>query len=255
MTDSLRLEELTREEVRELAADATVLVPVAATEQHGPHLPLQTDSLIGEAVAFRAATAAAAHVPIVVAPLLPYGYSAHHLFACAMSLTSATFLSVVNDLADSLAVSGFRRLFFLTSHGGNTECVRLLAKDVVTRHDVAVAGCAYWEVAESAARGAGVEELGFFPGHAGGFETSVMLALAPDRVRLDRLPREDPSPLPFARRVVAPGLMLQKAGEWPRIGGYSDAPIHATAEAGHRLLGAIAGAVSQAIVAFHREAF
>lgn len=255
MSATIRLDELTREEVRELAPHATVVLPTAATEQHGPHLPLRTDHAIGEAIVLRAAEKAASSIPVVVAPALAFGNSGHHLFACAMSLTSSTFLSVLNDLADSLVISGFRRLFFLNSHGGNDECVKLLTRDLVLRHNVAVAACAYWEVGDAAAKKAGVMELGYFPGHSGGFETSIMMAIAPELVRANRLPQHSPDPPPIWRRIDAAGLTVQKAGEWEHIGGYSDAPTKASAEAGHRLLTAISDAVAEAMVAFHQAAF
>lgn len=252
MAHALRLGELTREDVRELASRATVILPTASTEQHGPHLPLNTDTLIGEAVALRAAELASAEVPVVVAPVLSVGISGHHLFSCALSLKSSTYLAMLNDVADSLITSGFKRLFVLNSHGGNDECVKLLAKELVLRHEVAVAAGGYWEMGESAIRNADGEQVGRLPGHSGGFETSLVMALAPELVRRDRMPVDDPQPPAIFARGIAKGLMVQKYGEWARTGGYTDAPSKASPEAGKILLEAISGAVASAIVAFHR---
>ncbi len=254
MATVLRLNELTREEVLGIAPRATVVLPVASTEQHGPHLPLLTDCALGETIALRSVEHASKRIPVLLAPVLPFGNSQHHLFACALSLRSTTLLAVLNDLADSLVASGFKRLFVLNSHGGNDECVKLLAKDLVLRHDVAIAACSYWEVGEASAKEVGAAELGAYPGHAGGFETAIMMAVAPSLVRQSRLPREVLDPPAVWSRKVAPGLVIQKAGEWERIGGYSDAPTKATPQLGAKLLDAISLAVGEAIVAFHNLA-
>ncbi len=255
MANRLWLNELTRDEVRALAPEATVVLPVASTEQHGPHLPLKTDSSLAEAVAAGATRIAAERVPVVVAPVMPFGSSHHHLVFCALSLRSSTLIAVLNDLADSLAGAGFRRIFLLNAHGGNDEVVKLLAKDLVLRHPIAVAACSYWQAGEAAARATGAMELARFPGHSGAFETAMMMAVEPDLVRTDRMPAESPDPPAISARGIAPGLMVQKAGEWERTGGYTDAPTKATPEAGKSLLEAISRAVADAIVAFHREAY
>src|SRR3712207_8760883 len=74
-----RLAELTREELRRRLPDATVVIPIGATEQHGPHLPLMTDHLMAETIALRAAGLVPPDVDVLVAPVLPFGCSSHHL--------------------------------------------------------------------------------------------------------------------------------------------------------------------------------
>lgn len=246
----MNLQDLTRERVAGIAPTATVVLPTAAIEQHGPHLPMSTDTRIVEAIAGAAAGTASTEVPVVVAPTVCFGSSHHHLFAAALSLRSDTFLRVLNDLADSLVDSGFRRIFLLNGHGGNDECVRLLAKDLVLRAPVSVAACSYWEVAADAIRQTGVPTL--FPGHAGWFETSLMLAIAPQLVDRQAFPAQGPTPAPISSRSIARGLTVQKHGEWRRIRGFSDAPVGASADAGRRLLGAISAAIAEAVIAFHR---
>jgi creatinine amidohydrolase len=256
MNELYQLGELTREEARDLGARSTVVLPISSTEQHGPHLPLVTDALLAGAVASRAAKLAAASVPVVLAPMLPYGSSHHHLFASAMSLQSSTFFAVMNDLADSLVRSGFRRILLLNGHGGNDEVVKLVTKDSVLKHEVAVAACSYWQVAEVEVRSLVASKLGSFPGsypgHSGWFETSMMLAVDPHLVRTDRLPDSGPEPVAFSHRGIARGLAVQRSGEWQRIGGYSDAPGGASAEIGEMMLNIIIEKVAEAIVAFHR---
>ena len=86
------LEELNREEIRELARHALAVMPVAATEQHGPHLPVGTDMFTVEHIARRAADEAADRIPVVVTPTLPFGSSHHHFpFGGTLSLTTETY--------------------------------------------------------------------------------------------------------------------------------------------------------------------
>jgi creatinine amidohydrolase len=256
MSISLRLDELTREEVGDLAPKSTVVLPISSTEQHGPHLPLATDAILADTVAYRAAKIATSSISVLVAPMLAFGNSHHHLFACALSLRSSTFSSVVNDLADTLVVSGFKRILVLNGHGGNDEVIKLLTRDIILRHDVAIGACSYWQLAEDEVRAAVASELGRFPGrypgHSGWFETSMMLAVSPHLVRTDRFPARDPDPPSFFARGIARGLAVQKSGEWQRIGGYSDAPVGASAEIGEMMLNIISEKVAEAIVAFHR---
>lgn len=234
----------------EVAPASTVILPTAATEQHGPHLPMSTDTRIVEAIAAAAATRVESEIPVVVTPALCFGNSHHHLFAAAMSLRSDTFLRAINDLGDSLVTTGFRRIFVLNAHGGNDECVRLLTKDLVLRAEVSVAACSYWQVASDAIRGAAGPPQ--FPGHAGWFETALMLAVAPDLVDRGAFPADSPSPRAISSLPIAPGLTVQKHGEWERTGGFSDAPLGVTAQAGERLLTAISAAVADAVITFHR---
>lgn len=248
----LRLEELTREEVREMGPRATLILPTAAIEQHGPHLPLVTDCAIGEALALRTAELAAREVPVVVAPVLPFGNSHHHLAYAALSLRSETYLSVLRDLVDCAVQAGFRRLFFLNSHGGNDECIRLVARDLVLRSEVAVGACSYWSVARDVPRMMGIEGLGAYPGHAGGFETSLMMTLAPHLVREEQIPRDGDHPMIIGNQNVAPGLLVVKSGEWKRIAGYTEAPVKAAPEVGEQALVHIADELARAVVAFHR---
>ncbi len=269
------LNEMTRDEVRELAPQMTLVLPTAATEQHGPHLPLKTDCAIGEAIARRAAELAADDSKpdgletgrptadkkgpaVCLAPLVPFGNSQHHLIYSALSLRTETYMAVLHDLLDCAVKAGFRRIFVLNAHGGNDECVRLAGRDLVLRPEavaagVAFAACSYWTVAQGAAREAGVGKFGNFPGHAGNFETSLMMALAPDLVRHDRFPKDagHPAPINYAG-LTPPGLLVQKSGDWQRVGGYTEAPLLANEEDGRRFIELIAVEVAKAIVAFHR---
>jgi creatinine amidohydrolase len=246
-----QLAELTRDELKQMAPHATALLPVAAVEQHGPHLPLITDTCLVEAVAHGAA-AAAAPLPVAVAPALPYGSSDHHLVYAALSLQSDTFYRTVADLCRCLVEAGFRRIFMLNGHGGNDDLVGQVARDLVLRHRVAIASASYWNVARPALVAAGLDQHGQIPGHAGFFETSLMLAVAPELVRMNQAPASAASPPAAFLWEVAPGVRVQQHGEWARIGGYTDPAAGATPELGRRMLRIITAEVGQAIASFHR---
>jgi creatinine amidohydrolase len=248
----LLFEEYTREELRALAPEALLVLPVGAVEQHGPHLPVGTDRMTVEHIARAAASEAAAEIPIVVAPTLPFGSSHHHLpFGGTLSLGTETYYRVLVDLAESLIAGGFRRIFILNGHGGNSELIQLAARDMALKHPAHLAAAPYWTiawdalVAEQAHVGAGL------PGHAGRFETSLILALRPELVREPRPHRDAPAgsdPRGHSR------YRSELHGSWKRIDGYSDSPDMADAERGERYLAAIVREVARAFVEFYRAA-
>ncbi|MEI7772206.1 MAG: creatininase family protein, partial [Chloroflexales bacterium] len=190
----LLLDELTRAEARALAPDALVVLPVGATEQHGPHLPVGTDRMIVEHVARAAAAQVAGAIPVVVAPTLPFGSSHHHVpFGGTLSLGTETYYRALVDLAESLIASGFRRIFILNGHGGNSELIQLVARDLALKHPATLAAAPYWTIAWDALVAERAHVAAGLPGHAGTFETSLVLALRPDLVREPRPHRDAPA--------------------------------------------------------------
>jgi creatinine amidohydrolase len=186
----LRLEELRWPEVKE-ALDAgfdTVVFAVGSTEQHGPHLPLATDTLIGD----RLAEATARHLQrALIAPALRVGCSQHHLgFPGTISIDAATLGELIIGYCQTLARHGFRRIVILPSHGGNFQPV---ADTVERLHQELpeikfVTFCDLIRlVAVSHERSAryGVS-AGASGAHAGEYETSILLHLRPDLVDMQR---------------------------------------------------------------------
>jgi creatinine amidohydrolase len=223
------LADLTRTQAQAVAAaGAVVMLPIGATEQHGPHLPLATDTLHVESVARAAASELSARFPVVVAPALPYGCSQHHLsFGATASLSSVTLLSVLADLGSSLAVSGFQRIFLVNGHGGNHHLMAQSAQDLALRHDVAVGAASWWHLAADELVAAGALTHGNMPGHAGAFETALLLALRPELVRDP--PAREPVP---GRYSFDDPLTSALPGSWQGIDGWSDNPAAATAADG-----------------------
>jgi creatinine amidohydrolase len=241
--------ELTREQLREQAPKAMVVLPMGATEQHGPHLPVGTDAFAVERVAREAASEASGQVPILVAPTLFYGSSHHHLpFGGTMSIQTETYYRVVRDLVESLITCGFGRVFVLNGHGGNHELIQIVVRDLALQFQVSLAAASYWDIAMDALRSH--EELQTFriPGHAGTFETSLIMALHPTTVQEPRPHRDsDPTTMPSSN------IRHEYHGFLPNIDGYTDSPANASADLGLDYLSRVVTAVSEAFVSFYEE--
>jgi len=237
MSTVLRWDALTRDEIAAAAPDALLVVPTGTTEQHGPHLATGTDALIATAVAERAAAAATAPETVLLAPTLAYGASHHHLpFGGTLSLSIDTFQRVLADLLSSAAAAGCKRVFVLNAHGGNTHACAAAVSEASREHGLVAATALVSDLVDPA------ELDGPLRGHAGSFETSLVLALAADRVRLDRAAA---SPGGAARRR-ARGLVVGEPGRWQELDGFTDRPDEATAARGEQALAACVAAVAAA---------
>lgn len=188
---SVFLEDLsTRHVQRALAAGFdTAIVVLGAQEQHGPHLPLSTDSLWGREIGGRVARALG---NALVTPTLAVGVSVEHLsFPGSMSISQATFTAILGDYVRSLEQSGFHWIFLLPSHGGNVEPLRVALPEIeraVNRARI----LAYTNLFELVAVGAQVAarhgiSADIAGAHAGEWETSMILALRPGLVATDHL--------------------------------------------------------------------
>ena len=237
----LRLADLTRERVGELAPHSLVVLPTASIEQHGPHLPVGVDTFLCEAVVTGAAQRAASE--IVVAPTLRYGDSAHHFpFPGVMTLSSGSYVAAVGELCDSLYRSGFRRLAVINGHGGNDPGNEIATRDLVHRAErvVTISATAYWNLARAALVAETDLDDSLIPGHAGRFETALMLAVRPELVDEAALAQlgagGDTAGGRF--RAVSGGAVsaVRAAGGWEAGGGYSDHPAAADRGAGARYL-------------------
>lgn len=252
-TRSTRFDELTREELAFLAPDATVVVPIGSIEQHGPHLPVCTDSEIVTYVAHSAADVAAESAPVLVTPTLPFGLAQHHLpFGGTISFSSKVYLELLSEIGTSLVNDGFQRIFFLNGHGGNVSAASMVADRLVYEYrlDAHVAAASYWEcAADSLAK---LELDGApTPGHAGSFETSCLLALRSDLVHNDRIPPAERELQPLAEQSAFSST-VRIPRVWQRSDGRTDDSHIASAELGHIALKMISTDVADFIVRFHR---
>ena len=249
-------EEMTREQLKEVAPRAIGVIPTAATEQHGPHLAVGTDTLLCTTVAQRAAEQVADRVPVVVTPPQAFGSSHHHIpFGGVLSLTSDSFISVVRQVAEGLSRTGFRKIVIINGHGGNKDHVGVVGQDLVNRFDLpaAVASCSYWNLAHAPLEARNLLPAARIPGHAGQFETSMVMALRPHWVDTEALARLDiESEQAPGLDVDLSGAVVQTHGVWQAGPGYSDNPAEASAELGEALLEVVVAEVVRLYVEFDR---
>lgn len=242
--------ELNREQIGGSAGNTLAVLPLGATEQHGPHLPSGTDSFAIESIAREAALMASGEIPVIVTPTLPFGSSDHHfVFGGTLSLSTETYYRVLRELVESLVTDGFTRIFLLNGHGGNHELAQLAARDVVLKHPVRVAAGSYWTIAWDALVQANAHERRRLPGHAGDFETSLMLSLRPELVAASR-PHSDDAAGSDPRSFEAP-WRHERHGFWREIGGYTDSPDQGTGEAGVEFRRIVTHAVADAFIRFY----
>lgn len=227
------LARLDRTTLQEMAPRSVAILPLGSQEQHGEHLPMGTDTFLVEAALDRAIPLCTAEV--VRLPPLSFGFSAPHQFAAALSLQPTTLLSVLEDLVDSLVQMGFRRILFANGHGGNTEMMQQASKLAVLRAPIVVGCSNFWEVAPDKVTGVG---------HAGTFETDLMMAAHPDLVFGAG---DGPLEVPLAVESSPPGLQVQRFGEWDRIGGTTDAAHSPDAQVGRDQLDVLGAGLAEVI--------
>ncbi len=242
-------EEMNREQIKAIAPTAIAVMPTAATEQHGPHMAVGTDTLLCTTVARRAAEAAADAVPVIITPPLAFGSSHHHIpFGGVLSLSSDTFINVVREVTTGLAMTGFRKIAIVNGHGGNSDHVGVAGQDLVNRlgQPAAVASCNYWDLARAALVDKDLIAGPLIPGHAGHFETSMVMALRPDWVDPEALAAvQDQSGLDDGLDINLTGAVVQTYGTWQASPGHSDNPAAGTAELGNAMLDVIVAEVAQ----------
>ncbi len=240
----LAFERLTRDEIGELAPSALAILPTAAIEQHGPHNPVGLDTMCCMAVARGAAAEVGPDLPVVVCPPLHFGSSHHHLpWPGVLTLKSNTFSVVLHELLDSLRMMGFRNILVLNGHGGNELLIQQKARDFVLEHrDVQVVAGSYWDIAREALEAIPRDGDFGIPGHAGSFETALMLHLDPGLVHQDLIPIGGGTwPSGGARNVTS---VRHDSFPGARPTGASDDAANGTADLGQRYLEAAVAAVA-----------
>ncbi|TMJ00175.1 MAG: creatininase family protein [Alphaproteobacteria bacterium] len=183
---SVMWKELTAEDLRaKAAANATVILPVASMEQHGPHLPVGVDTYLCEAVCKAGAEIAIKDVPVVVAPTLWCGMAEHHMaYGGTFTFDIPTYRAVLLAFLRSIERHGFKRVFIINGHGGNIAALNAFLPDFARETALKVLATTYFELSQS--------DLGQFledqkrVHHACEVETSMMMVVAPDTVKRDR---------------------------------------------------------------------
>jgi creatinine amidohydrolase len=169
-------------------AQTIAILPVAATEQHGPHLPLSVDTALVEGVIAAALPHIAAEVPALFLPTQAVGFSPEHAaFAGTLTLKAETIIRLWTDIAESVAAAGVRKLVLFNAHGGQVGLMDVVARDLRARLGMLVYSVNWFGLPLTGPQGEDVNALFSahehrFGIHAGEIETSMMLALTPDKV-------------------------------------------------------------------------
>lgn len=177
------LPRLTSKQIQDMPKDkALVILSIGAVEQHGPHLPVMTDALIGEATLTLALEKLEPDEQVWMIPPISYGKSNEHIgFAGTISLSASTLQQLVMDIAQSLHASGFRRLLLFNTHGGNTDLLNVVAREIRIATGLMVFNLSPHSL-HVAADLISPEEAKFGI-HGGDYETSVVKAIKPDWVQ------------------------------------------------------------------------
>ena len=179
-------DQLTSHEIGALDRNIPVILPVAATEQHGAHLPVATDRMIGEYFCQQLSR----EIPenVLILPAMAVGCSEHHMdFRGSLTLSHDTFLRQAEDILGSVAHHGFKNLIILNSHGGNSAIATVIVEHFGNRHpECRVVAATWWKITGNALFDLNETGEGGV-GHAGEFETSLMMAIAPELVHHDKI--------------------------------------------------------------------
>ena len=225
-------------------SQAVAVLPVAATEQHGPHLPTGVDTDLVNAIVERALPQVGPSATALVLPTQAVGKSnEHQRFPGTLMLSAETLIRVWKEIGASVARSGIRKLLIFNAHGGQVSIMDIVARDLRCEHDLLVYSSNWYQLPlGEAVNGLFSAQEHRFGVHAGEVETSMMLALYPERVAMDQ-----------ARDFAS--TSQQRAAQYPILGNGISAKLgwqmqdynpmgaagnaaNATAEKGHAMLNA-----------------
>lgn len=178
--------ELRGPELKKLAtAETIVIIPVASIEQHGPHLPVVTDTMLAREVAVRSARIVVEKSPVLVTECIWTGLAEHHMaFGGTVTLDFPTFLAVIGGVVRSLHRHGFEKIFLMNAHGGNIAALQTVVEELTRELGLKLVSATYWTL--------GAKEMGAHLErqkgirHACEAETSMIMAIAPHLVDQDK---------------------------------------------------------------------
>jgi len=189
------------------------VLPLAAVEQHGPHLPLGVDSYIAEAYLARVQNNLPADLPVTFLPVQRIGVSAEHLsYPGTLTLSATTAIAAWTELGESLARAGVRKLVLITSHGGNVAAMEIVARDLRARLGMLAVTVGWHRFGYPDGTFSAEEKRHGI--HGGDVETSLMLAAEPGTVRMDKAPNATPATLAMAREFKWLGAYRPAGFAW-----------------------------------------
>jgi creatinine amidohydrolase len=243
-------------------AQTIAVLPVAATEQHGPHLPLHVDSTLVDGVIAASLAHIAADVPALFLPTQALGLSPEHAaFAGTLTLKAETTIRLWTDIAESVAASGVKKLVLLNSHGGQVGVMDIVARDVRARLGMLVYSVNWFGLPLVDAQGQDVNALFSahehrFGIHAGDIETSMMLALTPQQVDMAQAQNFASSSEDRAKNFAILGNGKSAKLGWQtqdyNVHGAVGNAAAATADKGRQVLDAAGRALGQLLGEIHR---
>jgi creatinine amidohydrolase len=236
---------------KEDAARWIAVLPLAATEQHGPHLPLRTDVLIGQAYLARVCELLPDNIPATLLPVEEIGISTEHTdYPGTLTLSADAALKNWMAIGESVVRAGLKKLVIVTSHGGNSAAMTIVAQDLRAQYDMLAVTTAWSRF--------GAPE-GMFPAqelrhgiHGGAVETSIMLARYPHEVRNDAIGNFEPASIAMEKKyrwlsTHRPAALAWQAQDLHPSGAAGDATL-ASAEKGERLLDSGARAFCELLI-------
>jgi len=237
------------------AARTIAVLPVAATEQHGPHLPLSVDTVLVDGILKAALPRLATDLNVLVLPTQAVGLSPEHArFPGTLTLKTETILRLWTDIGESVAAAGISKLLIFNTHGGNVSLMDLVARDLRARFDMLVYSVSWFNLPLTDTQGQDVNALFSleehrFGIHAGDIETSMMLALAPERVDMTQAQHFASAAQTRAQQFTILGNGKSAKLGWQMqdynpVGAVGNAAA-ATADKGHALLDAAGRALAQ----------
>ena len=170
-----------------LAARTVAVLPVAAVEQHGPHLPLSVDATLLQGVVAAALPQLPADLPVLFLPLQAIGLSTEHLsYPGTLTLSPATLIALWSELGACVARAGVKKLLLLNGHGGNVAAMDIVARELRQRHGLLTYSASWFSLPlPDAVQGLFSAQEHRFGIHGGEIETSMMLHLAPATVHME----------------------------------------------------------------------
>lgn len=219
-----------------------VLLPIAATEQHGKHLPVGTDSMILEALLEKFAKEKEMPVGnVIIAPQVWVGKSNEHMsFPGTLTFKAMTLYSMIEELTDSIVAHGFKKIMLTNAHGGNTDLLNLISRDLRIKHKIEVYVfdwwfTSFWQELLSEKKDS-QSPYGVF--HACELETSLMMAIAPETVNEDAIVDETPDAMFEGKEFVSLYGPITMGWETKDVtsGGVIGCPTCASAQKGKEML-------------------
>ncbi|MCB9988984.1 MAG: creatininase family protein [Rhodospirillales bacterium] len=232
-------QDMTTEDFRACVNEETVAVlPIAATEQHGPHLPVGVDYMLGQAILNKVVDIMPDNLPVTILPGQPVGKSTEHEdYPGTLSLSAETAMRVWDEIGESVHRAGIKKLVFFNSHGGNTAAMDIVGRGLNVRLGMMVVGVSWFEYGLPANTYSREEEK--YGLHGGAIETAMMMSAYPDIVKPDQF--ENFTSVAEKEKKYAffnseqPGRFYWKAGDLNRKGPTGDASI-ANPEKGARII-------------------